>query len=79
MVKWQDYYWKCHGIFFKKDSLFKELRYGDQLLIKSRLSELEPPKNPLEFNYKRFLGLDQIYHQQYVASGKWMKLDEEKG
>ncbi|RUA28525.1 MAG: hypothetical protein DSY77_15930 [Bacteroidetes bacterium] len=76
--KWQNY----HGnamVYFQKDSLSHELKYGDELLVKSRLSELEPPKNPLEFNYKRFLGFDQIYHQQYIPSGKWLKLDEDKG
>lgn len=66
-------------IYFQKDSLSRDLKYGDQLLVKSRLSELEPPKNPLEFNYKRFLGFDQIYHQQYVTSGNWLKMDEDKG
>lgn len=76
--QWQDYRGNAM-IYFQKDSLSKNLNYGDQLLVKSRLSELEPPKNPLEFNYKRFLGFDQIYHQQYVTSGKWLKLDEEKG
>ncbi|WP_296620664.1 ComEC/Rec2 family competence protein [Marivirga sp.] len=66
-------------MYFQKDSLSEELKYGDQLLVKSRFGELDPPKNPLEFNYKRFLGFDQIYHQQYVTSGKWLKLNEGKG
>jgi competence protein ComEC len=76
--KWQSYTGDAM-IYFQKDSLSKDLQYGDQLLVKSRLSELEPPKNPLEFNYKRFLGFDQIYHQQYVTTGNWMKLAENKG
>jgi competence protein ComEC len=76
--EWQDFQGKSM-LYFQKDSLSKALQYGDQLLIKSSLSELEPPKNPLEFNYKRFLGFDQIYHQQYVSSGKWLKSGEGKG
>lgn len=76
--EWLNYSGKAM-VYFQKDSLSKALQYGDQLLIKSRLSELEPPKNPLEFNYKRFLGFDQIYHQQYINSGNWLKLDEEQG
>tara|TARA_R110002012_G_scaffold208942_1_gene379262 strand:- start:296516 stop:298585 length:2070 start_codon:yes stop_codon:yes gene_type:complete len=66
-------------IYFQKDSLSKVLKYGDQLLIKSRINELETPKNPLEFNYKRFLGFDQVYHQQYITSGKWLKIGKGKG
>ncbi|WP_375578563.1 ComEC/Rec2 family competence protein [Marivirga tractuosa] len=76
--EWQQYSGNAM-VYFQKDSLSKVLKYGDQLLVKSRLRELEAPKNPLEFNYKRFLGFDQIYHQQYVTSGKWLKLDEGKG
>lgn len=66
-------------LYFQKDSLSEDLQYGDQVLIKSGLSELEPPKNPMEFNYKRFLGFDQIYHQQYVATGNWLKLNVGQG
>lgn len=76
--EWQNYSGNAMT-YFQKDSLSKALQYGDQLLIKSQLSELEPPKNPLEFNYKRFLGFDQIYHQQYINSRNWLKLDEEQG
>jgi len=76
--EWQHFTGKAM-IYFQKDSLSAVLKYGDRLLVKSRLGELEPPKNPLEFNYKRFLGFDQIYHQQYVPSGKWLKLDGNNG
>lgn len=76
--EWQNYSGNAM-VYFKKDSFSKDLKYGDQLLVRSRLSELEPPKNPLEFNYKRFLGFDQIYHQQFVSSGRWIKLGEERG
>jgi len=76
--EWQDFNGNAM-LYFQKDSLSKELKHGDQLFIKSRLAELEPPKNPLEFNYKRFLSFDQIYHQQYITSGKWLKLEDAKG
>jgi competence protein ComEC len=75
---WQTYTGNAM-VYFQKDSLSKELKYGDEVLVKSRLGELEPPKNPLEFNYKRFLGFDQIYHQQYVVSGTWLKVNEGYG
>ena len=59
----------------KTDSLF----YGDELLINSGLSVLEGPKNPLEFNYKRFLGFSQVYFQQYVPLDNYTILKEENG
>ncbi len=41
--------------------------YGDRLLIKGAPNELEPPANPNEFNFKRFLSFRNIYHQQFVS------------
>jgi competence protein ComEC len=40
--------------------------YGDRLLIRGSPNELNPPANPHEFNFKRFLGFKNIYHQQFI-------------
>ncbi|MBK6264752.1 ComEC/Rec2 family competence protein [Marivirga sp. S37H4] len=66
-------------LYLEKDSISEKLQYGDVLLVKGKLSELEPPRNPLEFNYKRFLGFDQIYHQQYIPQSDFIKIDSSKG
>ncbi|WP_234733871.1 ComEC/Rec2 family competence protein [Tellurirhabdus bombi] len=41
-------------------------RYGDVWLIRGSPKAVDPPRNPGQFNYKRFLAHRQIYHQQYV-------------
>lgn len=57
--------------YFKKDSLSKQLKYGDCLILKTDFAEIKPPQNPGEFNYKRFLSHHNIYHQAYIPSEKW--------
>jgi competence protein ComEC len=54
-------------------------RYGDLLLIKSKIKETEPAYNPAEFNYKRFLSHKQIYHQSFIHLKETVKLASEKG
>lgn len=55
------------------------LNYGDLLLIKSKYQETEPPYNPGEFNYKRFLAFKQVYHQSFINFKETRKLSSEKG
>ncbi len=55
------------------------LDYGDQLLIRSKYKETEPPYNPGEFNYKRFLAAKQVYHQSFINIKETRKIAEDKG
>jgi competence protein ComEC len=56
-------------------------KYGDQLLIKGAPQLLKAPANPGEFDFKRFLGFKNIYHQQYALPDqvKWILSAERKG
>ena len=47
----------------KKDSSYSPLLVGDKLLIKDRLSPIQPPSNPNGFDYKEYLQSISIYHQ----------------
>ena len=62
-------------IYMEKDSLSSNLKFGDRLLIKGNLNFLEPPKNPQEFDYKKYLENRSIYQQGYLASDDWRLLD----
>jgi competence protein ComEC len=53
--------------------------YGDQLIIQSKFKETEPPYNPAEFNYKRFLACKQIYHQSFINVKETRKIASGKG
>ncbi|MVM30039.1 DUF4131 domain-containing protein [Spirosoma sp. HMF4905] len=41
-------------------------RYGEVWLVSGAPRTIDPPLNPGEFNYKRYLSYRNIYHQQYL-------------
>ncbi len=52
-------------LYLDKNSIPKP-HYGDRLLIKGNPQLVASPKNPEEFDYKRYLRFQGIYHQQYL-------------
>lgn len=60
-------------LYFPKDSAIRQLGYGDYILASVSPSPVEPPLNPAQFNYREFLSFHGIYHQLYLANGKWTK------
>lgn len=65
-------------LYFPKDSLSEKIAYGDMLLIFSKLNQPSPPKNPGEFDYKRFLANKNIYHQTFVRQDEWIRTGRDK-
>jgi competence protein ComEC len=58
----------CNGnvlLYFDKSTVSKP-KYGDVLLIKGSPNVVDGPKNPFEFDYKKYLANQGIYHQQYL-------------
>ena len=43
--------------------------YGDQLLIRGAPQPISKPANPDEFDYRQYLGLQQVHFQQFVKPG----------
>lgn len=69
--KWET----CSGkaiVYFKKDARSLQLNYGDELLVKAEMKEVQPPQNPSQFNYKEFLRFHNIQHQAYVKPSNWV-------
>ncbi|MTI38226.1 ComEC/Rec2 family competence protein, partial [Fulvivirga lutimaris] len=52
----------------KSDSV--QLQYGESILVYGKPSLLSPPQNPGEFDYKRFLTFQNIYHTQFITKDK---------
>jgi competence protein ComEC len=44
--------------------------YSEEILIKGSPQLLQPPANPGEFDFKRFLSFKNIYHQQFVRKNE---------
>lgn len=58
-------------LYLEKDSAARRLRYGDYIVVKALVKEIDPPLNPGQFNYKKYLANSGIYHQAMMKSGQW--------
>jgi competence protein ComEC len=54
-----------------KDSTASRLYYGDELLIRAQYIPVDPPFNPAEFNYKKYLAHQNIYYQAFLFPGQY--------
>jgi len=53
--------------------------YGDELLIPSNFTPVEPPINPAEFNYKAYLAHQNIYQQSFLIAHQVIILQQNQG
>ncbi|MEO6683845.1 MAG: ComEC/Rec2 family competence protein [Ginsengibacter sp.] len=61
-------------IYFAKDPLSKNLKYGDRLLLNKPLQPIKNSGNPGEFDYIQHLAFQQIYHQVFLRKNEWVLL-----
>lgn len=54
-----------------KDSAAISLQYGDGLVIPAKSTPIDPPFNPGEFNYKKYLAHQNIYYQAFLYPGMY--------
>ena len=61
--------------YFSVNNVSSTLKYGDWLVVKGAPFATEPPKNPGQFDYSRFLTFKNMYHQQYIKEDQiaWLK------
>ncbi|GAB2540488.1 ComEC/Rec2 family competence protein [Spirosoma aerophilum] len=67
--KWQDQWQPLSGrviVYLDKSGQSLRPRYGEVWLVNGSPRPIDPPLNPGEFNYKRYLSYRNIYHQQYL-------------
>lgn len=62
-----------------KDSTAKNLYYGDELLIPAAYHPIDPPYNPAEFNYKKYLANQNIYYQVFLYPKQFYTLRTNTG
>ncbi|RNL52294.1 ComEC/Rec2 family competence protein [Pedobacter jejuensis] len=64
----------------KLDSIHPaKLKYGDELFISTKYLEVEPPYNPAEFDFKRWLASQNIYEQTFINQNHLLKTDRNIG
>lgn len=66
-------------IYFEKDSIMPDLRYGDRIVFQGIMNEIENAENPYEFDYKRYMANQGILLQTYAGAEKWKLLQREQG
>jgi len=64
---------------FVKDEHSLNLQYGDRIILHSEAKDIEPPKNPYEFDFKQYQKLHRIYQSAYVNSADWTLLSSGNG
>jgi len=63
-------------VYLPKDSSVAKLRYGDRLLLTADPLEIPAAGNPGAFDYRRYLGYQQVYRQVFVKPGQWQNIGE---
>jgi competence protein ComEC len=62
-----------------KDSAAIRLNYGDELLIPANYNAVDPPFNPAEFNYKKYLAHQNIHYQEFLYPRQYVVLNTNAG
>jgi competence protein ComEC len=62
-----------------KDTTANKLYYGDELLIPAKYNPIDPPFNPAEFNYKKYLANQNVYHQAFLYPKQYVVLNHNAG
>ena len=57
-------------LYIPKKDFEEPFSYGDLILVKGSPQLIQPPGNPGEFDYKKFLAYRKIYHQHYVRAAQ---------
>lgn len=60
--------------YFERSEKSENIRYGDVLVFFDPPDEIEPPSNPEQFDYKRYLSRKGISRQVYLRNDRWMSL-----
>ncbi len=73
--KWQNSEGKVLLYFNKQES--ERPQYGDVFLLKNMPREVEAPKNPEEFDYRKFLQYKGIYAHHFLWGKEYIKIGHE--
>ncbi len=72
----------CKGkllLYFSKDSSTPDLKYGDKIIIHKDLQRIKNSGNPGGFNYERYAVFQGIFHNVFLKSKDWSKVEGKDG
>ncbi|WP_428663751.1 ComEC/Rec2 family competence protein [Runella sp.] len=68
-AKWENVWHPIQGkVLLYIDKMATKPRYGEVLLIRGQPRPVEPPMNPAQFDYRKFLSYKRICHQHYLKA-----------
>ncbi|MGE0561122.1 MAG: ComEC/Rec2 family competence protein [Flavobacteriales bacterium] len=73
--KWQNVNGKTI-LFIEKDSLAENLAVGDLISFQPEFKDVPEPKNPLEFDYKKYLSFHLIKQQAFLKTNNWTLINQ---
>ena len=62
----------------QKDSLQPSATIGSVFLFKSELNEVQKPLNPFQFNYRKYLEKQGVYHQVFIRNTAFLIKSSDK-
>ncbi len=63
-------------LFIEKDSLAERLQVGDLISFQPDFKDVPEPKNPLEFDYKKYLSFHLIKQQAFLKTNNWTLINQ---
>ena len=57
----------------------RKIAYGDLMICRTKLRKIRPSLNPLAFDYKKYLHLNNIDYQGFVKEDAWSVLEKDQG
>jgi len=62
-------------LYFKKKDDLPDVQKGDQIVLVNRLKPIRVKGNPGEFNYAAFCRNKGIYHQAFLSTKEWSRIE----
>lgn len=63
-------------LYFEKDPSVSALKYGDEIMFNKSLQKIKNTGNPGAFDYERYAGFKQIFHNVFLKKSDWVLLKE---
>jgi competence protein ComEC len=63
-------------LYFSKDSIQPNLKYGDKIIIHKDLQAIKNSGNPGAFNYQRYAAFQGIFHNVFLKKQDWVALNQ---
>ena len=63
-------------LYFSKDSVETNLKYGDKIIIHKNLQRIKNSGNPGAFNYQRYAAFQGIFHNVFLKDKDWVVLNQ---